>query len=107
MKNKPASARVFAWLKENLGKSALAPLTTTDASALLAAVQLVELMGYGYPSRPALCAAFAAIVGEMQRKCQYMAFHSIAMLLDWPDRAKIWAACNLEPLANVPACKYE
>ena len=43
MKQKPKCETLLPWLKANLGKHCLGPLTGTDAKALAAAVQTIEL----------------------------------------------------------------
>ena len=48
------------WLKENLGPTALAPLTGTDRRALAAALHIIEL--YSYTSADALIDAFGRLV---------------------------------------------
>lgn len=100
--------RVMSWLKANLGKSCLAPLTGTDTKALRAAVQIIELYGYiAQRDEDATLAAFAAIVRQMQRSTQELAYHSIAMLMEWHSRDEIWARAGLEPLERVRVCAYE
>lgn len=92
------------WLRENLGPGALAPLTGTDAKALAAAVQTVQL--YAYHSRPEVLRAFGAIVGCMQRSCWPLAYHSIAHVMDWADRETVWMAAGLPPI-EAGVCKFE
>lgn len=57
---------------------------------------------------PELFAAYRAIVTEMQPKCRWLAYHAIAMELDWSHREMIWAAAGL-PEGDQPArkCSFE
>lgn len=104
MKTKQPCETLPTWLKENLGPRCLAPLTATDSKALSAAVQIVEL--YAFERRPAVLSAFGAIVGVMQHTCRHLAYHAIAHVMDWGDRASVWAAAGL-PAIEVGRCKYE
>lgn len=102
---KPVSVTLLPWLRANLGKRALAPLTSTDHAALLAAVQVVAL--YAQTEDDSLPGAFAACVRKMQMSTREFAFHSIAHVMDWPDRGKLWALAGLEPLERRMRCQYE
>lgn len=87
-------SELFKWLKANLGPKCLAPLTSHDVEALLAASAIVPMISWeGAPD--ALFDAFAACVNEMQPHCRYLAFHAIAAELDWGHRAMIWGRCRL------------
>ena len=99
---KPVAATVLPWLKANLGS--LAELTGTDHKALQAAVHIVELCCYA-PSDP-LYQAFGACVREMQPKCQRFAYHAIAHVADWGNRARWWKAAGL-PIGDFGRCKHE
>lgn len=104
MKNPP----IYAWLKSNLGKNCLAPLTGTDARALIASVEIMEL--YSVCKEPGVLIAFREIVLQMQPQCRELAFHAIAMKLDWSDRNEVWCASNLyldHPLFKVRVCAFE
>jgi hypothetical protein len=101
---KPVAVTIFAWLRDNLGARALAPLTSTDAYALRAAVQVVEL--YAYTREPSLLGAFRACVEQMQPGTRYFAFHAVAHVMDWSDRWTIWRAAGLEIPARIPCCKF-
>lgn len=81
------------WLCANCGKHCTAPLSSHDWNALLASVALTPLISWdGAPA--ALFAAYGAIVREMQPHTRWLAYHAIAMELDWSHRAMIWAnAC--------------
>lgn len=112
MKPKPVAATILPWLKANLGTRCLAPLTSTDAKALLASVQLVDLIGHADSHRrPPLLAAYRAIVSNIQPHCQHLAFHGIAHVLDWSHRREIWIDSGLAGLdcANIPTsrCQFE
>lgn len=94
MKEKPKSVTVGPWLKANLGKTCLAPLTGTDYRALQAAVQIIEL--YAYDPDSSLLVAFAQVVGRMQEKTRSLAFHAIAHVMDWSDRWRLWRMAGFE-----------
>jgi hypothetical protein len=101
MKAKPHCETVMPWLKANLGKHCLAPLTGTDFRALQAAVQIIELSAYD--DSPEVIEAFAKIVRRMQPKCQGLAYYAIAYVLDWGDRSRIWRQAGLPERKAAPA----
>ena len=101
---KPAAVTIFPWLKANLGKGCLAPLTGTDARALKAAVEIINL--YNYAGHRDLLEAFATVVYQMQPHCQQFAFHAIAHVMDWHNRQEIWEMAGLpfpEPISKCAA----
>ena len=104
MKPKPVCETVMPWLKANLGPRCLAPLTSTDAKALRAAVQIVEL--YQYTAGDDVIQAFGIIVSRMQSHTQRLAFHAIAHVGNWEDRGKIWGRAGL-PEIEVGRCIHE
>lgn len=92
---------IFRWLQANLDKRCLSPLTSTDTYALVASVNLTNLISY--ESAPAeLFAAYGAIVRAMQPHTRWLAYHAIACELDWCHRNMIWAASDL-PEGDKPA----
>ncbi len=93
------------WLKDNLGQSCLAPLTSQDSAALAAAVQLVAL--YSFRPHPDVLDAFAKTVRSMQPSCWHLAYHSIAHVLNWEDRARLWLNAGLPPSIRLSRCKFE
>lgn len=104
MSAKPKCSTLLPWLKANLGKHCLGPLTGTDAKALAAAVQTIEL--YAYHSEPEILGAFARIVRCMQPSTWELAYHAIAHVMDWTDRSRIWIAAGL-PTFTPRKCEYE
>lgn len=72
--------------------------------ALQAAVQIIEL--YSYDRSSNVLHAFREVVLEMQPSVRYLAFHSIAHVMDWSDRWTIWRGVGL---VDVPVgkCKFE
>ena len=95
------SKEIFKWLRANCGKNCTAALSSHDVNALVASVALTPLISWeGAPA--ALFAAYGAIVREMQPQTRWLAFHAIAMELDWSHRAMIWAAAGL-PEDDKPA----
>lgn len=100
----PPCVRIFPWLKSNLGKRCCAGLTGTDVRALRAAVEIIEL--YSYHRTAAVLKAFDHIVRCMQPSMQELAYHSIAMIMNWEDRDIIWVQCQLPPLSP-QVCAFE
>lgn len=104
-KEKPKCETLLPWLRSNLGKKCLAPLTGQDAKALAAAVQIIEL--YSYHRNPAVLKAFATVVMCMQVKCFVFAYHSIAHVMDWSDRTRVWLEAGLPGEIEYRTCAYE
>lgn len=94
------------WLQANLGKRCLAPLTGTDCDALCAATQIVASFRYEIYESPRALQAFATMVERMQPSTRAFAFHAIAMVMDWPDRERLWAAAELQ-FDNFGKCACE
>lgn len=96
------------WLKSNLGKRCLAPLTGSDAAALYAAYAIAEAMCNADSTQtPDLHHAFRHVVLTMQEKCRYLAFHAIAAARDWSDRAPTWMRAGLEfVIGSEQQCAY-
>jgi hypothetical protein len=106
MKTKPVCETVLPWLKANLGSRCLGGLTGTDAKALAAAVQIVEL--YSYCPKANVAQAFGLVVMQMQRTSWHLAYHAIAHVMDWDDRERLWNLTFLGPLDQpVSVCAYE
>lgn len=94
---KPPCVTLPAWLKVNLGKRVLAPLTGTDWRALKAAIQIVELWQQcDMHDEGKVAEAFATVVRCMQESCRYLAFHAIAHVAEWDTRLKFWTAARLD-----------
>lgn len=89
----PVSKTIFPWLRANLGKNCLAPLTGTDARALRAAVEIIDL--YSTDHDPIVLKAFGIVVRRMQLHCQHFAFHAIAHVMDWSDRHHVWSTAGM------------
>lgn len=104
MTNPPVAYTIEKWLRANLGAKVLGALTGTDRRALLAAVQLIEL--YAYDAEPRLLTAFGTIVHRMQPGTRYLAYHSIAHVLDWGTRHAVWRDAGLELLTHIPRCAH-
>jgi hypothetical protein len=96
------------WLKANLGKQCLAPLTTQDDLALDAAICLLKLFNY-CDSRHAneVLKAFAAAVMTMLPHNRRLAYHAIAHVMDWHNRDQIWSRCGLPEVENPGVCQHE
>jgi hypothetical protein len=94
-----------AWLKVNLGKRCLAPLTTQDALALEAAVKIAALWSYDH-RQDAVARAFESCVLRMQESTRHLAYHVVAQVGNWEDREVLWAAAEL-PAISVGVCAYE
>lgn len=105
MPHEPYAKTLRPWLKANLGKDCLAPLTTTDNLALAAAVQVVAVW---YQTRAkGLPQAFAAVVMPMQPSVRYLAYHAIAHVANWSNRDELWLVSQLPPLGRFPRCANE
>ena len=95
--------QAFTFLKANCGKHCLGALTSTDTQALMTSISLCPLISHrGAPEE--LFAAYGAIVRQMQPHTRWLAFHAIAMELDWSHRFMIWEAAGL-PDADRPKHK--
>jgi hypothetical protein len=80
---------ILTWLKINLGPRSLGGLTSTDTHALITSVNLSNLISY--PSAPPeLFRAWRDIVSQMLPHNRHLAFHAIAIELDWSHRRMIW-----------------
>lgn len=97
---------VYRWLQANLGKRCLAPLTSTDNHALLASVALCPLISYR-GAADELFAAYRAIVLQMQEHNRPLAYHAIAMELDWSHRRMIWEQAGLAGQIPLGRCVHE
>ncbi len=98
---------ILKWLRANCGKTCCAGLTSTDVFALVTSVGLCNLIGY--ESAPLeLFAAYRSIVLQMQPSTRWLAYHAIAIELDWSHRGMIWAHAVL-PEDDKPArkCAWE
>lgn len=102
-KYQPTSVTVFPWLRTNLGD--FYHLTGTDCHALRAAIEIIDL--YAYDRTPALIGAFSTVVKRMQPNNQELAYHAVAHVMDWRNRAQVWAAAGLPALPNPRRCKCE
>ena len=96
---------ILQWLRANLGKSCTAPLTSTDNFALVASVNLTNLIGYASAPRE-LFEAYFAIVSQMQPSTRHLAFHAIAIELDWSHRDMIWTNAGFQTRPT-SKCAYE
>jgi len=98
---------IVRWLKANCGKTCTGGLTSTDADALVTSVNLTNLISH--PTAPQdLFMAYRAIVLAMQPHTRWMAYHTIAMELDWSHRNMIWEqACLPEGDKPVHKCAFE
>ncbi len=104
----PCCKTLFTWLKANLGKRCLAPLTGTDAKALTAAVHIIELYSYCDSSESDNVAkAFGLVVANMQLSTRHLAFHAIAHMMEWDTRWQLWELAGLPPLDHLPRCSFE
>lgn len=103
MKKEPAQT-VITWLRANLGRRALAPLTGTDTLALKASVQIAEVAAQ--TGVAAVGPAWAQIVSLMQPSTRGLAVHAVAHALDWSDRARFTAFLNVE-WQRQPLCAFE
>lgn len=103
--NKPVSTTILPWLRAQFGKRCTAALTSTDLSALLAATHCAELWvstGTGHAAR-----AFGEVAVHMQPGTIYLAYHAVAHIGEWRQRAELWEAAGLPAMANPGVCAYE
>jgi hypothetical protein len=104
--NKPYAATVLKWLRDNGHK--LGGLTSQDARALLASVQIVPLWGPYERNAEQIAAAWGACVREMQPSTRQFAFHAVAHVANWDDRFKLWRAAGFDELPSpCYRCKFE
>jgi len=102
----PLCKSLYPWLRSNLGKRCLAPLTSCDAYALAAAVHLAEL--WGCTRSHDVEQAFGLVVNQMQPHTRYLAFHAIAHCLDWGHRSELWIEAGLFLKGeNLGQCSFE
>ena len=95
------------WLLANLGDRCLAPLTSHDRVALDASVHIAELWGRSDAANRAQSAtAYALVVSQMQEHTRELAFHCIAMMLDWSHRAELWTEAAMPPIENPRQCEF-
>lgn len=95
------ATEIWSWLRANCGNRCLAPLSSHDTNALLAALAMTPLISWD-GARPELFAAFRAIVMEMQPHTRWLVYHGIAMELEWSHRGMIWSNAGL-PEGDKPA----
>jgi hypothetical protein len=92
-REKPCCAQVGPWLKVQLGKHALAPLTGQDSVALSAFAHVVSLWGRSdFTGRRLALVAGRAIVLAMQPETRELAKRSIPCMLDWSHERELWSA---------------
>lgn len=107
-KTKPVCETVGPWLKANLGPHCLGCLTGGSSRALAAAVQIIGAYSYcDQEAEPHLLSAFRSVVMTMPPDQRELAYHSIAHVLNWSDRERLWARAQLPPLESVSVCKFE
>lgn len=94
---------ICSWLRANCGRDCFAPLTSMDVAALLASVHITPLISHEHAPND-LFAAYGAIVRQMQPQTRWLAFHAIAIELDWPMRLTIWQLASL-PEEDIPKGK--
>ncbi len=92
----PLAVTIKPWLRAQLGKSCFAGLCSGELDALCAAIHVIGI--YAYRPLPSLLEAFAHVVLTMQEHNRFLAYHAIAHVMDWPDRARLWH------LAGLPDC---
>lgn len=99
MKYEPPARTIRNWLRLNLGPGALGVLTGTDVHALEAAVSIVATYNRADQEAEAgLLDAFRAVVLAMGPNARHLAYHAIAHVLDWHNRASFWARAGLDPI---------
>jgi len=108
MKTKPVCETLLPWLRNNLGKTCLAPLTGQDAKALASAIHIIHLYAYCDSRDEEGClTAFRCVVERMQPSTRELAYHGIAHVMDWHNRADVWSKAGLAPIKFPRMCAYE
>ena len=73
-----------------------------DWPALKAAVEIMNTYSVcDFNGQEQCIIAFKAMVLSMQPGLRYLAFHSIAHVMDWSTRWKVWRACGFD----APKCR--
>ena len=104
--SKPYCVTARTWLKENQGPRCFAGFTSQDAVAFDAVVQLAAL--WQYTRREVVAVSFGETVRLMQGKYWHLAFHVVAHIGNWEDRAALWSAAGFEDLPDyLTLCNYE
>ena len=102
-----SKTEILKWLKANLEKGCTGALTSSDVYALVASVNLSNLIAYEMAPRE-LFDAYHSIIMAMQPHTRRLAYHAIACELDWSHRAMIWTQAGLMGEAKaVGKCLYE
>ena len=101
----PTCKCLLKWLKLN-GLS-IGALTGTDSRALAAAVHILELYYVSSSDEAATLEAFRIVVMKMQPSTRQLAYHAIAHLAEWHNRAEIWVRAGLPVLERVSGCEGE
>lgn len=92
--------QILSWLRANFGKRCCAALTSSDTHALIASVNLSNLISYSSAPKE-LFHAYGSIVRAMQPHTRWLAYHAIACELDWGHRVMIWSNAMLS-FSDVP-----
>ena len=90
---------ILKWLRANLGRRAVAALTHHDMDALFASVAMTPLVSHA-GSANELFKGYHAVVMQMQEHTRWLAYHTIAMELDWGHRDMIWMMA--ETVTGIP-----
>jgi hypothetical protein len=101
-----AAQKIGPWLKAN-GMN-LGALTGQDFAALKASAEIMDCYARCDGEAEAhLLMAFAHVAYCMQPGTRYLAYHGIAMALDWHCRTEIWERARIEPIVCMPRCSGE
>lgn len=105
---KPVCQTVRTFLKANLGRHCLGCLTGQSSRALDAAVHCIALYNScSEAAEPKALAAFRAIVETMNGSERELAYHAIAHVMDWHNRADVWVMAGLALPTSVRVCEHE
>lgn len=98
------------WLREcskdpnspaRIPKGSLGALTGQDSRALGAIAECWELYAGGdADGQAAALAAVRTLLPAVQPQCRFFARELIAMVLDWPDRDRLWPVITETPLGR-------
>ena len=85
---------ILVWLRNKCGKHCTGTLTSIDVTTLCASVTMTPLISWDRAPKE-LFSAYRALVTAMQPGTRWLAYHAIALELDWSHREMIWRAAEL------------
>lgn len=84
-------AEIGKWLRVNVGKYCLAPLTGQDHAALFAIAHLLNAYARSDDNgRKALAVALAYTASAMQPSVRYLVKRAVPYAMDWSHESEVW-----------------